>query len=332
MRSKTKYEISREELDAIFDNAKFGKVKSFEPLGDGMYNAVYKVLTEDKTYAIKIAPLPQVKVMTYEKDMLNTEVYWYKMMAKKTNINVPQVYAVDVTRKIIPSDYFIMDYLEGQTVNKLKKSAEEAEYAKRSLCENVAQLHSIDSDKFGYVQNGLYDNWYDALRSFVVNCLQDLKAVGKKSKRGKKLLAAVDKYKEILKAVKGSLVNFDAWDLNIMATRTESGLKLTWIDPERGFYGDPIFDFICIDLKKMSLQKKQTSLDLYNSFATTKLSANRESEIRFAFSLGYMALIQETEKFYRYRPVDFGWWFDVISSGMYYNRCFKLLKDNSKKC
>lgn len=326
MRSNTKYEVSCTELQRIFDKAKLGAVKKFEPLGAGMYNAVYKVETEDKPYAIKIAPASGVKVMTYEKDMMNTEVLWYRVMGKKTSINVPSIIAVDFSREIIPSDYFIMDYVEGQTLNALNKTEEDKKFAYESMCNNLAQLHKIKSDKFGYIQNGLFDNWYEALKSFIENCISDLKVVNKTSKRGEKLLYYVEKHADLLKSVKGCLVNYDAWDLNIIAARENGELKLTWIDPERGFYGDPILDFICIDILKMSMKGKQKSIDVYNTFTDEKVIADRNTEIRFAFSLGYMALIQETEKYYRYRPVDTGWWFDVLSSFTYYKSCFKLLK------
>lgn len=328
MRSKTKYNVSLAELKAVFGNAGLGEVVNFSPLGKGMYNAVYKVETDKKTYAIKIAPLPGIKVMTYEKSMLSTEVFWYKTMAEKTSINVPAIYAVDLSRTIIPSEYVIMNYIDGVTVAELKKSPDDIDIIKKSLYKNISQIHKVPSEKFGYIQNGLHDNWYDALRSFVTNCLTDLKNVGRRSRRGEKLLALVDKYADLLKKVKGCMVNYDIWDLNIMAKRDGKTLTLTWIDPERGFYGDPLFDFVCIDIMKMSLRAKSKAIDDYNAMSNENIAVDRESEIRFAFALGYMALIQETEKFYRYRPIDFGWWFDVFSSKMYYSSCFKLIKAN----
>lgn len=326
MQSKTKYDVSLAELQKIFEKAGLGTVRGFSPLGAGMYNAVYKIETEDKTYAIKIAPPPEIQVMRYENDLLNTEITWYRTMAEKTNINIPVIYFVDTSREIIPSEYFLMEYMDGVTLNALDKTDEEKAFAHDSLCKNIAELHKVKSDKFGYVQNVLFDNWYEALKRFVTDCILDLKDKGKTSKRAEKLLSYVEKHADLLKSVKGCLVNYDVWELNIMAKRTSEGLTLTWIDPERGFYGDPIFDFICIDIFKMSLKDKQSSIDIYNSYADENVVADRNSEIRFAFSLGYMALIQETEKFYRYKPNNQGWWFDVFSSAMYYKNCFKLLK------
>lgn len=331
MKSKTKYDISFDELTAIFQQANLGEVASFEPLGDGMYNAVYIVITSKGTYVIKISPTPDTKVMTYEKDLLNTEVFWYATMAKKTQINIPKIYAVDLSGSIIPSQYFIMDYVVGQPANKLKKNKEVDLKITNSLCENLAQIHKITSDKFGYIQNTLFDNWYDALSSFVVNCLSDLMAVGKKSKRGNRLLDFIKQNKALLMSVKGCMVNYDIWELNIIANKSSDDIKFTWIDPERGFYGDKIFDFICIDALKMNISKKQKAIDIYNSYAKEKVVVDSNTKIRFAFALGYMALIQETEKFYRYRRIDYGWWFDVISCHIYYKNCFKTLKKAAKK-
>lgn len=329
MKSKTKYDVSLSELQAIFEKSDLGKVSDFRPLGAGMYNAVFKVKTDGKDYVIKIAPPTGTRIMTYEKDLITTEVLWYKTMSEKTTINTPKIYFLDTSRQIIPCDYFIMDYVEGKTVDKIKKSAEEEKTIRESLCKGLASLHKIKSDKFGYVQNEMYDNWYDALKSFVINCLNDLKTCGKKSRRGEKLLEYVNRHAEMLKTVKGCLINYDLWDLNVIATRTKNGIDLTWIDPERGFYGDFIFDFICVDIFKMSLADKKSSIAVYNSFTPEKLVIDKNAEVRFAFALGYMALIQETEKYYRYRPINYGWWLDVFSSKLYYGKCFKLLKANS---
>lgn len=331
MDSKTKYALSQTETEAIFEAAKLGAVSVLEPLGAGMFNAVYKVVADGKSYAIKIAPTATMSVMTYEKNLLDTEVMWYRVMAEKTNIDVPKIYYVDKSKSIIPAPYFIMEFVEGDTLNALKLDPEERKAANLKLIENVAQLHEIRSEKFGYVQNGLFDNWYDALASFVQSCIDDLTKVGKKSRRAQKVLQYVKSNKQLLQSVKGCLVNYDAWDLNIVGRRTDDGLKCTWIDPERGFFGDAVFDFICIDLMKMSLTAKLDSVEQYNAVAKEKIVVDGNSEIRFAFALGYMAVIQETEKYYRYKLWNIGWWYDVVSSNVYYRSCFKLLKKYCNK-
>ena len=85
--SKTKYEASEEEIKKLF---------SFHKLGNVLDNAAYKVTCDNGlSYALKIAPPEGSKVLTYEKNMMKSEVFWYSQMHEKTDILCPKVYVSD---------------------------------------------------------------------------------------------------------------------------------------------------------------------------------------------------------------------------------------------
>ena len=68
IKSNTKYEATADEIKELFRVKKIGEVVSTAPLGDGEFNAAYKVTCEDgSVYALKIAPPADKKVLTYEK-------------------------------------------------------------------------------------------------------------------------------------------------------------------------------------------------------------------------------------------------------------------------
>ena len=182
----------------------------------------------------------------------------------------------------------------------------------------------MSNDKFGYLQNELYDNWYLALKSMIENLIQDIERTGRHTKRGKKLLIYAEKYKDILKNVPASMVNCDLWYGNILCVKNEDSLKLIIIDPERTFWGDCMFDFANLEFAKM-LDKKETTLSAYNKIAKTTVNCSKEEMIRFAFGIGYLALVQEAEKYYRYTPHHFGWWRNVFSCLFLYKNSFKIL-------
>lgn len=325
MISKTKYKIADEKLKELFDSAGIPDAHSFEPLGAGEYNAVFCAVSGGNEYVIKIAPPPEVEVLTYEKNIMQSEVYWYRLIEENTDIRIPQIYFEDFSRKIIPCDYFIMEKVSGQTLNKVELSTEEREYVRAEISKMLAQLHGIRGEKFGYIQNGLYDNWYLALKSFFQNLIIDCERVGKKSKRGRRSLELVDECKDILEKVECTLVNYDLWDVNIVCKRENEKLILYWIDPERSFWGDRIFDFICLDFM-LAFDKKTAAKEAYNRYSSVKITNTREERIRFAFAQLLMGLIQESEKYYRYTPLNFGWWRNVLSCKMIYKRGFSELK------
>ncbi len=187
MVSRTKYLLDDDTVKRLFKKAGITGVTGIAPLGAGEYNAVYAVKA-DKEYVLKVAPAEDVPVLTYEKNMMQSEVYWYNLLRTQTDIRVPEVYFEDVSKTVIPTPYFIMEKIEGEQMDKFRMTDSEKETCARRVAQMVAQLHKIQNPKFGYIQNGLYDNWYGALTGMLENLICDAARVGKKSPKGEKLL------------------------------------------------------------------------------------------------------------------------------------------------
>lgn len=77
MISKTKYRIDESTIEKLFRNAAIGGVNAISALGAGEYNAVFSVRTNEAEYALKIAPSPDVPILTYEKNIMESEIFWY---------------------------------------------------------------------------------------------------------------------------------------------------------------------------------------------------------------------------------------------------------------
>ena len=115
IKSKTKYEATLEEIRDLFSFHKLGNVADISPLGNGEFNSAYKVMLDDgKSFALKIAPPEDATVLTYEKNMMESEVFWYKMMHENTDILCPEVYVSDFSKDIVKSNCFIMQMMEGE--------------------------------------------------------------------------------------------------------------------------------------------------------------------------------------------------------------------------
>ena len=218
-----------------------------------------------------------------------------------------------------------MEKLSGKQLDQMNFSDSEKAQASSITATMAAQIHKVKNDRFGYLQNGLYDDWYQAIRAMTQSLLDDCARVGKKSKRGKKLLAYIDRYQDILKKAECCMVNFDIWWPNIICSRENGAVKYAWIDPERSFWGDRIADFACLEWQK-PLEQKKVSLAAYNAVADEPIRVTREEKIRYAVMQGYLGLIQEVEKYYRYTPTHFGWWRNVFSSAWFYQSAFGGLK------
>lgn len=324
MLSRTKYKTDRQTIAALFEAAGLGEAGEIAPLGAGQYNAVYAAQAGGRDYVIKIAPDDSIPVLTYEQDMMASEVYWYKQLREHTAVRVPEIYGEDFTRQRIPTSYFIMEKLPGSTLAKMKLSKEEKRQAAAALAHMTAQFHRVKGERYGYRQNGLHDTWYEAIRSMTQALLDDCARVGKRSRRGERLLGYIDQYREVLCQAECRMVNFDLWNLNVICSRGEQGIRYALIDPERTFWGDPIADFVCQDTFT-PFAKRKALLEAYNQAAESPVTLTREIEIRYAVAHAYLGLIMETEKYYRYSLRHLGWWMNIAACVGIYGWAFGVL-------
>jgi aminoglycoside phosphotransferase (APT) family kinase protein len=243
---------------------------------------------------------------------------------------VPKIYAADADKQRIPTAYFIMEKLPGKPMNRMDFSKEEKRAAAAEMARMAAQLHSIKNDRFGYIQNGLHDDWHQAIRAMTQALIHDCTRKGKRSPRGERLLVYIEKYKDILRKADCSMVNFDIWAPNILCKRENGKIHYAWIDPERSFWGDRIADFVCLEMLK-PLAKKTISIAAYNADSDQKVLVTDGEKIRYAIAQGYLGLIMETEKYYRYSPCHFGWWRNVAVCKWLFQSAFTVLEDSCLK-
>jgi aminoglycoside phosphotransferase (APT) family kinase protein len=280
------------------------------------------VVASSRDYALKIAPPDNMPVMAYETGMMAAELYWYEKIRTNTSIVIPKIYFTDSKKTLISAPYFIMEELPGLTMDKLPKTSKPEAHSQ--LAAMAAHMHNIKGDGYGYIQNKLHDNWYQAIRSMVEMALQDKSAKGRASAQGDRLLGYIIRYKDILEKAECRMVSFDLWPSNVIYTVNGEEAKYALIDPERSFWGDPVADFVCLE-PDLPLEKKAVSLNVHNTIAETPIVLTQETYIRYAIALGYLALIMETEKHYRYSLYHAGWWRNYLVSAWFFKRSFKIL-------
>ena len=302
MQSKTKYDISLPQVRDIFAAAGLGEVTRADSLSDGWYNNVLAVTAGGARYVLKVAPLPEVPVLTYERDIMRQELRFYALLRERTSIRAPRILWEDLTKQIIPCDWFIMEFLPGQRLDKAKLSKQEKEQAQEDIRGIFAQLHAIAGEDFGYEQMGLEPNWYLALRKMVQAMIDDCARFGRRCPPGKKLLRYVERHRALLEGVPCVLVNYDLHAMNIFIQDGE----LTILDLERCFWGDWVGDYVVGPPPPKAF--------------------TREEEIRFHLMTAYLAVMMYTEKYSRYRPWNAVWWLDVGGTLMFGLKSFPALR------
>ena len=106
------------------------------------------------SYVVRMAGDPQRYVFRfsrgYREDKFEKESRNYALIAEKTDIPTPRVYAVDRTARIAPTPYMVLDWMPGDTWTFLSHSrnpmtnAEEKAGIERDAGACYAQIHSIE--------------------------------------------------------------------------------------------------------------------------------------------------------------------------------------------
>lgn len=225
---------------------------------------------------------------------------------------------------MIPAPYFIMELMPGEPLWAVPFTEDERKAVQAEKINMLTKIHRISNQKYGYRQMGLCDTWYEAIKKMVHSLIMDCKSLGKETPDGERLLGCIEKHRAILQACPCRMVNFDLWDSNILY---HDG-KLCWIDPERSFWGDPVADFITLgEGQKIPLSQKTKEIEIYNSTASESLVYGKELEIRYQIAVGYLALIEEVEKYVRYEPEEENYIRNTEDARAMYDMAFRILED-----
>lgn len=304
MESVTKTRIPPETVEILAQKAFPGCVLTeVRELTEGMFNTAYMITgtgIPESGVILKAGPSAGTKVLTYEKDILKTEVAVYRLL-EQTQVPTPRVLFADYSRKYVPCDYFFMTCIPGI----LWKNADEAlmQASRPRLMEELGrinrEIHSVVGPHYGYIKEEprfQYDSWAKAFRGMV----QDICDDGRKDGLTLPYDAVLDlvaRHSAWLEEVTSPhLVDFDLWAGNVLLGQDENGYKISGIiDFERAFYGDPLGDFISAVMIYDHVEAEPEFIRGYGS----PIVMDESARIRMDLYRLYLALIMYVET-YRY--------------------------------
>jgi aminoglycoside phosphotransferase (APT) family kinase protein len=261
--SRTKQEVSGEELSAAVSEA-FGQgtaILSARELTDGMFNAAWLLeLDHVGVVVLKVAPPPDMPLLTYEHHIMRTEALFLQLAA--TTASVPALHHAGFDRTCIGRDFLVTSALQGTSWHRARGrlSSPVRRRLRHELGQMVAGLHQIHGPTFGYPQpeTGLNGNrWAEVFLTMLDAVLADAERFGVPlpvSPADIRALATAQ-IQALDEVTTPTLVHFDLWEGNIMLDTGASGPRIEGlIDAERAFWGDPHADFVSLalfgDIKK----------------------------------------------------------------------------------
>lgn len=222
------------------------KMNSFHELTEGYFNMAYEIhLSNGKHLILKIAPSPKTRVMTYEKNIMFSEVEAIKLVIRNGEVPVPQIMGYDDSCTICDSPFFFMEKLEGKSLNSVKDSLTPEQI--RSIYIETGQINKkinhITCPAFGYPGQNEFQGkeWYPIFHKMMEAGVNDAQQGNIDLKISiDQLWQCLDRDKFIFDEVdEPKLVHWDCWDGNIFV---HNGRVTGIIDWERSLWGDPLME------------------------------------------------------------------------------------------
>lgn len=247
MESLTKNRQDKQVLEQM--TAKFfapAIIDSVEELTEGYFNVAYKIcLSDGKKVILKIAPSKDVRIMTYEKNIIRSEVEAMKMVEDIPDIPAARVLGFDDSCQICESPYFFMEMLPGESLNNVKENLSEEQiqsiYVETGRI--IRKVNEIVCPCFGYPgQVELQGKeWFYVFKKIMEAGVTD--AVSGHVDLMipiEKIWGYLERDKAFFEEVKKPcLVHWDCWDGNIFV---KDGKVTGIIDWERCLWADPLLE------------------------------------------------------------------------------------------
>ncbi len=273
MKSRTKNLLTEQKIRELV-KLHFGEtceVSRIEELKGGMFNAIYLIerKNEQDRIVLKVGVIPGTPLLTYERDVMPTEVECFRLVRGQTSVPVPKVLAYDFSKTHIKSNYFFMTALEVVTLSSISKKMgkDNLDQVKAELAGYLAQLHQIKGPYYGYFTQDpaqQFTTWKEAFFHMFDQLLRDADQRNTKLPYAKirQALSGNAAYLEELKAP--ALVEFDCHEGNVFVKQVDGVYQIEGIlDLERAFWGDPIGDFPTAFVFTDDIRKEPAFLSAY---------------------------------------------------------------------
>lgn len=299
---KTRAEIARMVARAFENMTIASDDDAIRELKDGWFNAAYCIrLSDGREVILKIAPPQHAEVMTYEANIMTTEVTTMRLVAQNPAIPVPEIYYFDTARDLCDSDYFFMEKINGDNLDHVRASLSPDIQASidQHIGVIIREVNQFTGTYFGYDGNSALrgTNWRETFIKIMDSLLDD----GLKKNAEyfgfsvDEIRATIHKHASALDEVTiPRLVHWDAWDPNFFV---KDGRVISIIDFERALWGDPLLE---AQFRALATGGVTESLKSYGKTVFT----HTEDQRCHLYTL-HLALVLKTECYYRHYDTDF---------------------------
>lgn len=309
MESLTKNKQDRKVIEQMVSRA-FPNIpcREITELKEGYFNVAYLIILDNEEKAIlKIAPHPDSKIMSYEKNIMFSEVDSLRLVNKETDVPVPDIIYYDNSYEFCSFEYYFMSVIEGETLNVIRDSLseEEKKAIQKEIGEYTHSMNQITGTRFGYYGQPILQgtNWFNVFRSMIELAYHDANAANIQVPiKEEELLSLLDRDKSYFDEVTVPvLVHWDIWEGNVfIKDKKISGI----IDFERCIWGDPLLE--------LGFRSYDRNADFFEGYGVLSLTKEEDRRARWYDVYQFLLMILESE-YRKYETDDlYNWSKDMI--------------------
>lgn len=250
MESSTKTKLTTEQQNQLV-GASFGdhvSITRSTELTGGYFNAAYDLLLSDgRAMILKISPSVSTDTLSYEQDIMATEVAAMRLMKTIGTVPVPEVYAYDNSKKLISSDFFFMEKIIGEPYNEIKEelSLEQRVKIETELGRYCRIINEIPGERFGLFNTSTSitgNSWRDTFHKLIGSLLDDARRLKTEMPISLETIESeiISRLHVMDDVTEPRLVHWDLWDGNVFV---RDGSIVALIDWERALWGDPLMEY-----------------------------------------------------------------------------------------
>lgn len=302
MQSATKQHVPYDKIELMVRKTFSCKPVEVLEMEEGFFNAVYSILLETgRRVVLKVAPHESVRVMSYEKNIIYTEVTMLQKMRNYTSIAVPAMYYYDAAQTVVPSSYFFMEYLDGESLQKVRRDLPKdvQDAIDEELGRNNRLINSIHGTKFGYYgqKDRQRASWYEAFCGILKDVLDDCRYYDiDLHYEPEKFMELLEHDRECFEEVRTPcLVHWDLWDGNVFIRDDKVQGIIDW---ERCLWADHLMEY--------GFRTHHHNEAFYRGYGVRPFTSTQEQRIRWydlylclTWIAEYYCRDYQDEQFYR---------------------------------